>query len=56
MVAYGWATETPGDYGHLGVYGREFLVDEVVAVGSPPPALVEDKRRRWSEAGIGDCP
>jgi hypothetical protein len=45
VTAYGWATETPGHYGHLGVYAREFFVDEVVAVGPPPADLVERMRR-----------
>lgn len=56
VVADGWATETSGHYGHLGVYAREFFVDEVVAVGPPPPDLVERMRRHWAEAGIGQCP
>lgn len=55
FTAYGWATETPGHFGHLGVYAREFFVDEVVAVGPPPASLVEKMRRMWREADVGDC-
>lgn len=55
VVAYGWATETSGHYGHLGVYAREFFVDEVVAVGPPPPDTVDRMRRRYAEAGAGQC-
>ena len=56
VTAYGWVTETPGDYGHLGGYAREFYVDEVVAVGPPPPALVARMRSDWAEADLGECP
>ena len=55
VVAYGWATETPGTYGHLGMYAREFFVDDVEKVGPPPAAVVQKMRRRWSEAGLRGC-
>ena len=55
VVAYGWVTETPGHYGHLGVYARKFFVDEVETAGPPPPALVEEMLREWVQAGIGTC-
>jgi hypothetical protein len=56
ITGYGWVTETPGNYGHLGGYAREFYVDEVVDVGPPPPALVARMRREEAEAGFGECP
>lgn len=55
FTAYGWATESSGHFGHLGVYAREFFVDEVVDVGPPPAALVARMRRMWSQADVGDC-
>ena len=55
VTAYGWATESPGEYGHLGVYAREFFADEIVAVGPPPPKLVSQMQRRWARDGIGEC-
>ena len=56
VVADGWATETPGDYGHLGLYAREFFVDKVVAVRPPPSKFVTRMRLDWEKAGISDCP
>jgi hypothetical protein len=56
VTAYGWVTETPGRFGHLGSYSREFYEDEVVAVGPPPPDLVASMRRRLVEAGVTSCP
>lgn len=56
VVAYGWPTETPGYYGHLGLYAREFFLDDAVEVGPPPAAIVENMRRRWAKEGISDCP
>jgi hypothetical protein len=55
VVVDGWATITPGNYGHLGVYSREFFEDQVVDAGPPPASLVEDMRQRWGEAGVGTC-
>jgi hypothetical protein len=56
IVADGWATETPGHYGHLGAYARQFFVDEVLAAGPPPADLIERMRRRWADDGTGQCP
>lgn len=55
VVAYGWVTETPGEYGHLGVYAREFFVDEVERVEPPPPAIAEKMRQMWVKSGVRDC-
>lgn len=56
ISAFGWATESPGGYGHLNFYAREFFADEVVAVEPPPAKLVSAMQRDWAKAGIGDCP
>jgi hypothetical protein len=55
VVVYGWPTVTPGRYGHLGVYAREFFVDEVESAGPPPPALVDRMHRQWAKAGLDKC-
>jgi hypothetical protein len=55
VVAFGWTTETPGKFGHLGLYSREFFVDQVVAVGPPPTALVKRMQREWASAGLDEC-
>lgn len=55
VVAFGWVTETPGEFGHLGLYSREFFVDQVVAVDPPPPALVKRMQREWASAGLDKC-
>jgi len=55
VTAYGWATETPGRYGHLGVYARQFFVDEVVDVGPPPAQLVARLRRDRGQLGHENC-
>lgn len=55
VVADGWATETLGDYGHLGLYAREFFVDRLVAVRPPPSKFVTRMRLDWEKAGIDDC-
>lgn len=56
VATYGWVTQTPGRYGHLGLYARELYEDEVIAVGPPPDDLVEQMRSEWAKAGIGKCP
>lgn len=56
VEAYGWATETPGSFGHLGSYSREFFVDEVVAVGPPPATEVKHMQGNWLKIGLDDCP
>jgi hypothetical protein len=55
VTAYGWATETPGHYGHLGVYSREFFVDEIVNVGPPPADLVAHMRRERNQPENASC-
>jgi hypothetical protein len=55
VTAYGWVTETPGHYGHLGVYSREFFVDQVESVGPPPPDLVERMRREMGQPENARC-
>lgn len=55
VAAFGWVTEIPGNFGHMGVYSREFFVDRVVTVGPPPPALVKRMQRDWASVGLGEC-
>jgi hypothetical protein len=51
----GWPTITPGHFGHMGMYAREFFEDRVVAVGPPPKDFVERLRRRFRGDGLTDC-
>jgi hypothetical protein len=55
ITAFGWVTETPGGYGHMGIYARTFFVDEIIAIGPPPAKLVEEMRRLRAEAGMISC-
>lgn len=40
----GWMAIAPGEYGHLGQYQWEVLLDRLVAVGPPSEHLVEESR------------
>jgi hypothetical protein len=51
----GWPTVTPGHFGHMGMYAREFFEDRVVAVGPPPRDFVERLRKLYGHDGLTDC-
>jgi hypothetical protein len=51
----GWATVSPGNFGHMGIYAREFFEDRVIAVGPPPREFVERLRRRFRRGGLMEC-
>ena len=50
VTAYGWATETPGRYGHLNAYAREFFEEETLKVGPPPSGVVERLRNQLARS------
>lgn len=60
VVAFGWATETPAQYGHAGGSTREFFQDEVVTVGRPSASFIAKFTRNMPEANdewsYGECP
>jgi len=58
VTVEGWATVSPGHYGHMGVYSRRFFADRVIAAGPPPPAFVARLRAEFAKGGFdpGDCP
>jgi hypothetical protein len=38
----GWVTQSPGNYGHLGQYPREFYALEIIDVSPPPTGFVRE--------------
>ena len=55
VTVEGWVTETPGRYGHLGGYPAEFYVDQVVSVGPPPKAYLDELCREFGFVGTAEC-
>lgn len=53
VVVEGWTTVTPGRFGHLGMYGREFFEDRLLEVKPPPPTLVAQLRAQYAKASLG---
>jgi hypothetical protein len=54
VTVEGWTTITPGRYGHLGVYSREFFADRVIEVRPPSADFVAKRAQGYKEAGL-DC-
>jgi len=52
VTVEGWATLSPGHYGHMGIYSREFFADRVIAVGPPPANLLDRVRAEYRKAGF----
>lgn len=49
VQAVGWVSQTPGHYGHLGQWDREFLVDRYEREGPPPVKLLDSLRQACAE-------
>jgi hypothetical protein len=57
ITTEGWATVTPGGYGHMNMSVREFFEDRVLTVAPPPPDLVRDWQQSMEKTGLSgdDC-
>jgi len=56
LVVDGWPTVTAGNYGHLGIYSREFYAERVISVKPPPNDMVDRMRSMNAKSGITHCP
>jgi hypothetical protein len=55
VTSDGWVTQTPGNFGHMGIYAREFYEDRVISVGPPRADLVARWKKQFAAAGLGSC-
>lgn len=56
LTVEGWATVTPGGYGHLGQYSRIFYADRVVAIDpAPRDFLLRHLAVEWCNSTKGGC-